>query len=248
MNAVYILWLRQFKRYIRSPARLVASLAQPMMFLVALGFGLGSVFARAGQGSYIQFLVPGIVAMSIIFSAIFSGMEMLWDRQFGFLKETLVAPVPRFAIMLGRVAGGATTAMFQGVIVLVISLAFGFRPNSWLVVPEALAVMLLISLLFSAFGMVLGSKITDMQAFPLLMNFTVMPLFFLSGAMFPLNGLPKAMLIAATLDPLSYGVDALRHLLIGTGHFGLPLDIAVLSGLTLLLLFLGSYFFSRMEV
>jgi ABC-2 type transport system permease protein len=248
MNAVYILWLRQFKRYIRSPARLVASLAQPMMFLIALGFGLGSIFARAGQGSYIQFLVPGIVAMSIIFSSIFSGMEMLWDRQFGFLKETLVAPVPRFAIMLGRVAGGATTAMIQGAIVLVISLAFGFRPNNWLVVPEALAVMLLISLLFSAFGMVVGSKMTDMQAFPLIMNFIVMPLFFLSGAMFPLRGLPKAMLVVATADPLSYGVDALRQLLIGTSHFGLPLDIAVLSGLTLALLFLGSYFFSRMEV
>ena len=248
MNAVYILWLRQFKRYIRSPARLVASLAQPMMFLIALGFGLGSIFARAGQGSYIQFLVPGIVAMSIIFSSIFSGMEMLWDRQFGFLKETLVAPVPRFAIMLGRVAGGATTAMIQGAIVLVISLAFGFRPNNWLVVPEALAVMLLISLLFSAFGMVVGSKMTDMQAFPLIMNFIVMPLFFLSGAMFPLRGLPKAMLVVATADPLSYGVDALRQLLIGTSHFGLPLDIAVLTGLTLALLFLGSYFFSRMEV
>jgi ABC-2 type transport system permease protein len=108
--------------------------------------------------------------------------------------------------------------------------------------------MLLISLLFSAFGMVLGSKITDMQAFPLIMNFTVMPLFFLSGAMFPLRGLPKPMLVVATADPLSYGVDALRQLLIGTGHFGLPLDIAVLSGLTLVLLFLGSYFFSRMEV
>jgi ABC-2 type transport system permease protein len=248
VNAVYILWLRQFKRYIRSPARLVASLAQPMMFLIALGFGLGSIFARAGQGSYIQFLVPGIVAMSIIFSSIFSGMEMLWDRQFGFLKETLVAPVPRFAIMLGRVAGGATTAMIQGAIVLVISLAFGFRPNNWLVVPEALAVMLLISLLFSAFGMVVGSKMTDMQAFPLIMNFIVMPLFFLSGAMFPLHGLPKAMLVVATADPLSYGVDALRQLLIGTSHFGLPLDIAVLSSLTLVLLFLGSYFFSRMEV
>ncbi|MGD0144383.1 MAG: ABC transporter permease, partial [Rhizomicrobium sp.] len=214
MNAVYILWLRQFKRYIRSPARLVASLAQPMMFLIALGFGLGSIFARAGQGSYIQFLVPGIVAMSIIFSSIFSGMEMLWDRQFGFLKETLVAPVPRFAIMLGRVAGGATTAMIQGAIVLIISTVFGFRPHSWLVVPEAFAVMLLISLLFSAFGMVVGSKMTDMQAFPLIMNFIVMPLFFLSGAMFPLHGLPTPLLIVATADPLSYGVDALRQLLI----------------------------------
>jgi ABC-2 type transport system permease protein len=248
MNAVYILWLRQFKRYIRSPARLVASLAQPMMFLIALGFGLGSIFARAGQGNYIEFLAPGIIAMSIIFSSIFSGMEMLWDRQFGFLKETLVAPVPRFAIMLGRVAGGATTAMIQGVIVLAISMALGFRPHDWLVVPEALLVMLLVSLMFSAFGMVVGAKMTDMQAFPLIMNFIVMPLFFLSGAMFPLHGLPGPLLIAASLDPLSYGVDALRQLLTGTSHFGLLPDLAVLGSLTLILLFLGSYFFSRMEV
>ncbi len=248
MNAVYILWLRQFKRYIRSPARLVASLAQPMMFLIALGFGLGSIFARAGQGNYIEFLAPGIIAMSIIFSSIFSGMEMLWDRQFGFLKETLVAPVPRFAIMLGRVAGGATTAMIQGVIVLAISMALGFRPHDWLVVPEAILVMLLVSLMFSAFGMVFGAKMTDMQAFPLIMNFIVMPLFFLSGAMFPLHGLPAPLLIAASLDPLSYGVDALRQLLTGTSHFGLAPDLAVMGSLTLILLFLGSYFFSRMEV
>ena len=248
MNAVYILWLRQFKRYIRSPARLVASLVQPLMFLIALGFGLGSVFARAGQGSYIQFLVPGIVAMSIIFSSIFSGMEMLWDRQFGFLKETLVAPVPRFAIMAGRVAGGATTALLQGVIVLIISVGFGFRPHDWLTIPEALAAMLLLSLLFSAFGMVIGSKMTDMQAFPLIINFIVMPLFFLSGAMFPLRGLPKAMMITATLDPLSYGVDSLRQLMTGAVHFGLGIDFAVMGALTLFLLWLGSYFFSRMEV
>lgn len=248
MNAVYILWLRQLKRYVRSPARLVASLVQPLMFLFALGFGLSSVFARAGLGSYVQFLVPGIVAMSIIFSSIFSGMEMLWDRQFGFLKETLVAPVPRFAIMLGRVAGGATTALLQGVIVLVIAMAFGFRPSNWYIVPEAVLAMLLLSLLFSAFGMVVGSLIKDMQAYPLIINFLVMPLFFLSGAMFPLKGLSPTMLTIATADPLSYGVDSLRQLMIGHAHFGLGIDFAVMGGLTFAFLVLGSYLFSRMEV
>jgi ABC-2 type transport system permease protein len=248
MNAIYVMWLRQLKRYIRSPARVVASLVQPLLFLFALGFGLSSVFARAGMGNYLQFLVPGIVAMSIIFSSIMSGMEMLWDRQFGFLKETLVAPVSRFAVMLGRVAGGATTSLAQGIIVLVVATAFGFRPNDWLMIPGAILAMLFLSLMFSALGMAIGSKVTDMQAYPLIINFLVMPLFFLSGAMFPLHGVPGPMLAIATADPLSYGVDALRQLMIGHAHFGIGLDFTVMGALTLALLALSSYFFSRMEV
>lgn len=248
MNAVYILWLRQVIRYRRSGVRIVAALAQPMMFFLALGFGLRGLFAQAGQGNYIQFLTPGIVGMSIIFSSMFSGMEMVWDRQFGFLKETLVAPVPRVSIMLGRVLGGATTATFQGLLVLALATAFGFRPESLALIPAAFAIMLLTALVFSAFGLIVGTLISDMQAFPLVMNFVVMPLFFLSGSMFPLHGLPLPLLVVATLDPLSYGVDALRHVLIGAAHFGLALDIGILGGLTLCLLVLGSYFFGRMEV
>ena len=114
MSTIYILWLRQIKRYLRSRSRIIGSLGQPILFLVALGFGFGPIFQRAGQGSYIEFLAPGIIAMSILFTAIFSGMEMIWDRQFGFLKETLVAPVPRLNIMIGRVLGGATRSAFSG--------------------------------------------------------------------------------------------------------------------------------------
>src|SRR3984893_9600097 len=127
MSAIYILWLRQLKRFSRSPARIVGSLGQPLLFLLALGFGFGPTFARAGGGNYIQFLAPGIISMGILFTAVFSGIEIIWDRQFGFLKETLVAPVSRLTIMMGRTLGGATVALMQGTIVFLICLVAGFR-------------------------------------------------------------------------------------------------------------------------
>ena len=128
MSAIYILWLRQVKRYLRSKSRIIGSLAQPILFLVALGFGFGPIYQKAGGGNYIQFLAPGIIAMSILFISLFTGIEIIWDRQFGFLKETLVAPVSRLEIMIGRTLGGTTIAIFQGVVVLIISLIAGFRP------------------------------------------------------------------------------------------------------------------------
>src|ERR671926_808525 len=130
MSAIYILWLRELRRYVRSRAQVVASLGQPMLYLIALGFGLGPVFQRAGQGSYLQFIAPGVVGMTLLFTSMFSGVALLWDRQFGFLKETLVAPVPRLWIMTGRTLGGATVAMIQGLLIFVVSLVAGFRPTS----------------------------------------------------------------------------------------------------------------------
>src|SRR5215475_15933793 len=145
MSAVYVLWLRELRRYVRSRAQIVASLGQPLLYLVALGFGLGPVFQRAGQGSYVQFVAPGIVAMTVLFSSIFSGMGLLWDRQFGFLKETLVAPVPRVQIMLGRTLGGATVAVIQATLVFVACLIVGFRPVHWELIPLAYLFMMLIA-------------------------------------------------------------------------------------------------------
>ncbi len=248
MSTIYILWLRQIKRYLRSRSRIIGSLGQPVLFLVALGFGFGPIFQKAGQGNYIEFLAPGIIAMSILFTAIFSGVEMIWDRQFGFLKETLVAPVSRLNIMIGRVFGGATASVFQGIIVLVISIIAGFRVHSVGLILLSLIFMILISLLFTALGTAIASMLEDFQGFQLIMSFLVMPLFFLSGALFPLQGLPEAMKIVAAVDPLSYGVDGLRFALTGASHFGIGIDIAVLSIITFLLLVAGSFLFSRIEV
>jgi ABC-2 type transport system permease protein len=137
ISTIYILWLRQIKRYLRSRARIVGSLGQPILFLIALGFGFGPIYAKAGGGNYLQFLAPGVICMSILFTSIFSGIEIIWDRQFGFLKETLVAPVPRIVIMFGRTLGGATVGVMQGLIVFCISLIAGFRPDSWAMLPVA---------------------------------------------------------------------------------------------------------------
>ncbi len=248
MSAIYILWLRQLKRYVRSKPRIIASLGQPLLFLVALGFGFGPIFQRAGQGNYIQFLAPGVIGMTILFTAVFSGIELIWDRQFGFLKETLVAPVPRILVMIGRTLGGATVAMLQGLIVVVICLIAGFRVTNFKALPEAILVMVLVSIMFTALGTAIASVLSDFQGFQLVMNFLVMPIFFLSGALFPLTNLPTVLNAIATIDPLSYGVDGLRSALIGVAHFGLPLDLAVLSIIAAALVGAGSVLFSRIQL
>lgn len=248
MTTIYIMWLRELKRYIRSKSRILGSLGQPLLFLLALGYGLGPVFQAAGKGSYFNFLAPGIIGMSIIFTAVFAGIQLIWDRQFGFLKETLVAPVSRFNIMLGRTLGGATVATIQGVIVFILALVFGFRPYNWFLVPIVAVFMLLLALLFTALGTGVASRLQDMQGFPLVMNFLVMPLFFLSGALFPLDNLPGALVGLAAIDPLSYGIDAFRTLLINDSHFGLGLDMAVLAVITFIFLGIGTCLFSKIEI
>jgi len=248
MSTIYILWLRQIKRYLRSKSRIVGSVGQPLLFLLALGYGFGPIYQKAGGGNYIQFLAPGIIAMGVLFTSVFTGIEIIWDKQFGFLKETLVAPVSRINIMIGRTLGGATVAVMQGVIVFLISLVVGFRPaNLWLM-PLAFVFVFLIALFFTALGTAIASVLEDMQGFQLIMNFLVMPTFFLSGALFPFEGLPKALTIVGSLDPLAYGVDALRGTLINSTHFGLHLDFLVLVAATAVLLVIGSYLFSKIEI
>jgi ABC-2 type transport system permease protein len=248
MGAIYILWLRELKRYVRSRVQIVVSLGQPCLYLLALGFGLGPVFKQAGQGSYLQFMAPGVVGMTVLFSSVFSGIAMLWDRQFGFLKETLVAPVSRMQIMIGRTLGGATVAVIQGTLILVICLIAGFRPHSWLAIPTAFLFVVLIAVVFAALGTAIGSVLKDMQGFQLIMNFLVMPIFFLSGALFPLANLPFAMKIITKLDPLTYGVDGLRGALIQTWQFSALIDVSVLALIGVLFLSVGAYLFSKIEV
>lgn len=248
MNAIYILWLRELKRYVRSRAMIVASLGQPLLYLLVLGFGLGPVFAKAGNGSYLQFVAPGVIGMSVLFSAVFSGIGLLWDRQFGFLKETLVAPVPRFTIMIGKTLGAATVATIQGLLVLVICLLAGFRPVSWAMLPVAIGFMIMTAIVFAGLGMAIGSTLKDIQGMQLIMNFVVMPIYFLSGALFPLEGLPGVLSFLTRIDPLSYGIDALRNTLLGTSQFAPGTSLAVLCVAAVIFVALGSFSFSRIEV
>src|SRR6478735_5713501 len=247
VGVVFALWLREVKRYLRSRAQILASLGQPLMYLLVLGFGLGPVFAQAGQGDYIQFVAPGVVGMTILFSSIFSGVGLLWDRQFGFLKETLVAPVPRLQIMAGRTLGGATTALIQGTLVLIVCLIAGFRPDGVGGVLLGFLFMALIAVVFAALGTVIGSGLKDMQGFQLTMNFLVMPIFFLSGALYPLSDLPAALAVLTRLDPLSYGVDGLRGAFIARSHFGPAIDLGILAALAACFLALGARAFSRIQ-
>jgi ABC-2 type transport system permease protein len=248
VRVIYILWLREVKKYLRSRTQIIASLGSPIMYLGVLGFGLGPVFQRAGEGSYLQFMAPGVIGMTVLFTSMFSGIALLWDRQFGFLKETLVAPVPRIWIMTGRTLGGATVAMIQGTLIFVVSLIAGFRPTSILTLPLALLVLVLTAVVFAALGTAIGSSLKDMQGFQLIMNFMVMPIFFLSGALYPLSNLPRVLSWLTRIDPLTYGVDGVRGALIGVTHFGVATDLAALSAVAVLLLGFGAWRFSKIEI
>ena len=247
MSVIYIMWLRELRRYTRSRAQIVASLGQPLLYLLALGFGLGPIFEKAGQGSYLQFVAPGVIAMSILFTSVFSGIGMLWDRQFGFLKETLVAPVPRIQVMIGRTLGGATVAVIQGMLIAVICLIAGLRVHNLSSIPLAFFFMGLTAFVFASLGMAIGSILEDMQGFQLVMNFLVLPIFFLSGALFPLTNLPLVLKWITHIDPLTYGVDALRGTLTGAAHFSLTLDTLVLCALATIFITMGAYLFSRIQ-
>jgi ABC-2 type transport system permease protein len=248
VSVIYILWLRELKRYSRSRAQVMASLGSPILYLLAFGFGLGPVFQKAGQGSYLQFVAPGVIAMSVLFSSVFSGIGLLWDRQFGFLKETLVAPVPRLQIMAGKTFGGASVAIIQGLLVMVICLVAGFRPAHASTLPLAALFMALIAIVFAGLGIAIGSKLQNMQGFQLIMNFLVMPIFFLSGALFPLAGLPWGMTLATRIDPLTYGIDGLRGAFIGVSHFSVVTNLAVLGCVAAVFIGLGAHAFSKIQI
>lgn len=248
MNAVLAMWLRSLRHFVRSKAQIVSSIGQPALYLLALGFGMGPVFQRAGQGNYLQFIAPGIIAMTVLFSSMFSGISLIWDRQFGFLRETLVAPVPRLFVMIGRTLGGATVAVLQGALVMVLCLLIGFRPASALAIPQALVFMGLIAVLFCALGTAIGSRLQNMQAFPMVTSFVMMPLFFLSGALYPLQGLPGPMKWITAANPLTYGVDAMRGALIGQWHHAASTDVLVLSVVAAAFIGFGAWSFSRIEL
>ncbi len=191
MDIVYTIWLRSMKRYVRSKSRIVGSIAMPLFLLVFLGFGLNSVVSATSLGQqYVMFLVPGMVAMSVLFTSVFSGIQIIWDKQFGFLKETLVAPVSRLEIMFGQTVGGATTAVIQGIILMVLAVLLGLRIENPAGFFVALGFMILVGISFTAFGIAIASRMEDMTGFQLIMNFVVFPLFGLSGALFPISSLP----------------------------------------------------------
>jgi len=248
MDIIYTIWLRSIKRYLRSKSRIIGSLSMPLFFLLFLGFGLNTVvnIPEMGQG-YTVFLIPGAVAMSVLFTSVFAGIQIIWDKQFGFLKETLVAPVSRMEIMLGQTLGGATTACIQGIIILVLSLFIGLTLSSAAGFLVALAFMTLIGISFTAFGIAIASRMEDMHGFQLIMNFVVFPIFGLSGALFPISSLPSWLKPLTLLDPLTYGVEGIRYGLTGTSQIDPLLCGGVLAAFAAIMAIVGAYLFRQMS-
>src|SRR5713226_80103 len=236
LRAIYIIWYRDILRYWRDRWRLVASLAQPLLFLIVFGSGLssalgrGSLFGGAGGLSYIQFMYPGIIGMAILFTAIFGAMSIVWDREFGFLKEVLVAPIDRSSVAIGKALGATTQAMIQGLILLVLAPFVGVK-LSLLTVLAMVPLAAVLAFGLSSFGVMLASMMKSLQGFQVVMNFLMMPMFFLSGALFPLTNLPTWMTIVTRIDPASYGIDPLRRVILSDS--GLPSAAIDRLGLTI---------------
>jgi len=251
LQAIYVMWIRQMKKFVRSKSRIVVTIAQPLFFLFILGSGFSSIKMPGLNEDieFIHFFAPGIVAMSILFSSMFAGISVLWDKQFGFLQEVLVAPVSRISIIVGRTLGGATTALIQGFIILIIAIAIG-TPISG-VFGFILTIIFMILIAFSAvgFGLILASKMQDFQSFPIIMNLIIMPLLFLSSAFFPVAE-NKTLLTIAYFNPMFYMVDGLRGSMIGIDNSVIQnpfISLIIVLIICILMLFLGSYLFSKSE-
>ncbi|MDG6256842.1 MAG: ABC transporter permease [Methanomicrobiaceae archaeon] len=249
MDIIYTIWLRNIKRYLRSKSRIIGSLGMPLFLLLVLGLGLNSVvqIPDTGQG-YFEFIIPGIVAMSVLFTSVFAGIQIIWDRQFGFLKETLVAPVSRLEIMLGQTFGGASTAFVQGLIILVLSLFIGLSFSSAAGFVIAFLFMVLIGIAFTALGIAIASRMEDMHGFQLIMNFVVFPIFGLSGALFPISSLPGWVQPLTMLDPLTYGVEGIRYGLTGTAQINPAVCFVVLAAFSAFMTVVGAWLFRKMSI
>jgi len=250
LQTIYVMWLREMKRFLRAKSRVISTLAMPFFFLVALGFGLkpSSSLPGMAQTKYLDFLVPGIIGMTMLFTSMFAGISVLWDKEFGFLKEILVAPVRRSVVVLGRIAGGITTALIQGILILIISLFMGFKILNPFGIILALLFMILIGIGFIGFGVAMASIMKDVQGFSSIMNLITFSIFLLSGALFPVTNLPNWLRPIILINPLTYGVDGLRASLIGFSQLSLFLDLAILLIFGLAMIILGSYLFNKTEV
>ena len=239
LMGIYTLWQRDVIRLWRDRIRLIGSFIQPLLFLFILGSGLSprmgamGVMRTGGTLGYQGFLFPGIVAMSVLFTASFAGVAIVWDREVGFLKEVLVAPLSRTAVVLGKIFGGATNSVVQGSLILLLFPLFHLHISPGRLI-LAFLVMILIGLTQTSVGVLLGVRMTSSQGFMVLMNFVILPLFFLSGALYPLDRLPGWLSVASRIDPLSYGVDLLRWDLVGVHYHSL------LTDLTSLFVFMGT--------
>jgi ABC-2 type transport system permease protein len=249
IQTVYTMWLREMIRFSRSKSRIIGALATPLFFLVILGAGFSSSFQVRGGGSFDKsFLAPGLIGMSVLFASLMGGVSIIWDREFGFLKEILIAPVSRFFVSLGKAMGGVTTAMIQGILIMIIAWIIGVRYNSIWGVLLAIVVMFISGIGFIGLGISIASKIESHEGFQMVMSFLTMPLVLLSGAFFPIANLPNWLKTLVYLNPLTYGVEALRWCLLGNSTIPISISIIVLVVFAIAMTALGGKLFGKMRV
>jgi len=241
--AIYILWLRDLKRYFYDKPRIVASLGQPILFLFVLGTALSPSFAGPGGINFSEFIFPGIISMTVLFTSVFSAMSIVWDREFGFLKEVLVAPVSRFSIVVGKAFGGSTVAVLQGCLMLALAPLVGVK-LSLLKVLKSVAAMFLIAFAMNGLGIVIAARMKEMEGFQMIVNFLIMPIFFLSGALFPLDRLPGWLTVLTRVDPLTYGVDLMRKVMLGVSAFNVFFSLSVILGFAFVMFLIAVYEFN----
>ena len=248
---VYTVWLREIIRFWRDKSRLITSLATPFIWLAFMGTGFSSVFSGMDIGlDYGEFLAPGIVGMTLLFTSIFTGVSVIWDRQFGFLREMLVAPASRTSLVFGKITGSSTIVLINGLMIFGLAILVGAIPISAITLSSIVLVllfMILVSFVFVSVGLILAARMKSMEGFQMIMSFVVMPLFLLSGAFFPLDNLPPWMKILTRIDPLSYGVDGIRGALLGIHELPLSLDLLILAAIGAVLLFIATMLFRKME-
>lgn len=255
-QAIYVVLLRELKRYWRAKARVISSVAQSIFFLAIFGMGLGGFIGGFSGINYLSYMAPGVIGMGLLFGSVFTGVSVIFDRQFGFMKEMLVAPVSRTSIILGKIFGGAMTATIQGIILLVVAGIMGaFTPSLMFVAGAfvSVGVMLLITAGFVGLGVAIGSKLNDFHAFQLLSTFVMWPMFMLSGVFFPIDVAPFPLQIAMMFDPMFYGVELLRWCLLGTGStllgpLGWLISLVIVIAFDTLMVGLGTLLFSRAQI
>ncbi len=252
LRPIYVICLREFIKFFREKSRLLGTLARPVLWLFVVGNGMGSLIKPQGGFSYLQFIFPGMIGMTILFSSIFSSISIVWDREFGFMKEMLVAPISRLSIVIGKTISGTLISVAQAIIILVLIPFLGIH-LTLLQFFEVLAIAILVSFCITSLGILIAARLTSFDGFNIIMNFLVMPMLFLSGAMYPVTAMPAALRHLTLANPLTYGIDAFKHVLLQNGapplgpEFPLTLDLFLVSAVSALMLTSAALSFRRKD-
>jgi ABC-2 type transport system permease protein len=249
-NVIYVIVMREFKKFVRERSRLISAAARPLIWLFFVGAGMSRLVKPVEGVTYTQFIFPGILGMTVLFSSIFSSISIIWDKEFGFMKEILVAPVSRFSIVVGKALSGTVVSTLQAILILLFFPVLGIKLGIFNII-AVIFICAAVAFCISSFGIVLATFYESYESFSVIMNFIIMPMFFLSGAMYPVKLLPPALKLVSKINPLTYGVDALKHMITPlkegpmSPDFTLALDLGVIAALSVVFVLVSARLFER---